>query len=72
MRTSQEAACLRTYNEMLPDSAAKENHVTPEEGYNTINQCVDLHTTCPNILKDAPNRNKLYEDNCKRVCGIFD
>jgi hypothetical protein len=29
MRTSREAACLRTYNEILPDSAAKENHVTP-------------------------------------------
>ena len=72
MRISREAACLRTYNKMLPDSAAKENHVTPEEGYNTVNHCADIRTTCPNIPNDAPNCNKLYEDDCKRVCGVFD
>jgi hypothetical protein len=27
MRTSREAACLRTYNKMLPESAARENNV---------------------------------------------
>jgi hypothetical protein len=57
---------------MLPESAARENHVTPEEGYKTINHCVDLHTTRPNIPNNAPNRNKLYDDDCKRVCGVFD
>jgi hypothetical protein len=72
MRISGEAACLRTYNKMLPDSAAKENHVRPEEGYNTVNHCADIRTTCPNIPNDAPNCNKLYEDDCKRVCGVFD
>jgi hypothetical protein len=46
--------------------------LTPEEGYNTVNHCADLRTTCPNIPNGAPNRNKLYEDDCKRVCGVFD
>jgi hypothetical protein len=72
MRTSREAACLRAYNKMLPESAAEENHVPLEDGYNTVNHCVDLRTTCPNIPNDAPNRNKLYNDDCKRVCGVFD
>jgi hypothetical protein len=72
MRTSREAACLRTYNKMLPESAARENNVPLEDGYNIVNHCVDLRTTCPNIPNGAPNRNKLYDDDCKRVCGIFD
>ena len=38
IRVSREAACLRTYNRMLPDSATAENKVTPEEGYETISR----------------------------------
>jgi hypothetical protein len=72
MRTIQEAACLRTYNKMLPEYAAREKNVPLEDGYKTVNHCVDLRTTCPNIPNDAPNRNKLYNDDCKRVCGVFD